>query len=225
MRFLFFALIVTIGLSGCASTESESEQPEQTDGLQNEMPVSRSTSTFENTLQAVIKAMKNQDEAALDEYIDIENGLFFVESTQGAYSECLNYESSAKLFLYSSEASEYEVNPLKYLLDYFNNVDMAEFEIVEEDLFGREACNFQEKGFFLDSNEADVKMLTDIYQMNAERDGLDIEPNELLKLGDTQNAVIKTVFIGDGEVTYTFYFTEKNNKWTLTIMDMRDCDT
>jgi hypothetical protein len=68
-------------------------------------------------------------------------------------------------------------------------------------------------------------MLTDIYQMNAERDGLDIEPNELLKLGDTQNAVIKTVFIGDGEVTYTFYFTEKNNKWTLTIMDMRDCDT
>ncbi|MFT6935886.1 MAG: hypothetical protein ACJA1N_000180, partial [Saprospiraceae bacterium] len=53
MRFLFFALIVTIGLSGCASTESESEQPEQTDGLQNEMPVSRSTSTFENTLQAV----------------------------------------------------------------------------------------------------------------------------------------------------------------------------
>lgn len=222
MRVLFFALVMTIGLIGCKSSTSE----EPTTAQETEETITaRGVSTFDAALKDVIKALKNQDETALNTYIDDKKGLFFVLSTQGAYSECLNYENSAKLFEYAANANEYEANPLKFLLDYFNNVDMNEVEIVTKDLFGVEACGFQEKGFFLDSNDADVKLLTDIYQMNIERDGAAIDANELLKLGDAQNAASKTVFVSDGETTYTFYFTEKDGKWTLTIMDMRDCDT
>lgn len=222
MRVLFFALVITLGLIGCKS--SKSEEP-QTNQETQETITARGVSTFDAALKDVIQALKNQDKAALNAYIDSEKGLFFVLSTQGAYSECLNYDTSAKLFEYAANASEYEANPLKYLLDYFNNVDISELEIVEKDLFGVESCSFQEKGFFVDSNETDIKLLTDIYQMNIERDGSKIDANQLLKLGDAQNAASKTVYIGDGQMTYTFYFTEKDNKWTLTIMDMRDCDT
>lgn len=222
MRVLFFALVITIGLIGCKS--SESEEP-QTNQETQETITARGVSTFDAALKDVIEAFKTQDKTALDGYIDSEKGLFFVLSTQGAYSECLNYEASAKLFEYSANASEYEANPLKYLLDYLNNVNITELEIIEKDLFGVESCSFQEKGFFVDSNETDIKLLTDIYQMNIERDGSKIDANELLKLGDAQKSATKTVYIGDGQMTYTFYFTEKDNKWTLTIMDMRDCDT
>jgi Ni,Fe-hydrogenase I large subunit len=227
MRFLFFALFITLGFVSCKSTETE--EPQQTQQTQETQEVASSrgisTATFKPALKDVIKALKNQDKAALDGYIDSEKGLFFILSTQGAYSECLNYEASAKLFEYSANASEYEANPLKYLLDYLNNVDMSEIEIIEKDLVGVESCSFHEKGFFVDSNESDIKLLTDIYQMNSERDGLGIEANELLKLGDAQKYAAKTVYISDGEVAYTFYFTEKDGQWTLTIMDMRDCDT
>lgn len=222
MRVLFFALVITLGLIGCKS--SKSEEPQTIQETQ-ETITARGVSTFDEALKEVVQALKNQDKAVLDAYIDSEKGLFFVLSTQGAYSECLNYKTSPKLFEYAAKASEYEANPLKYLLDYFNNVNLNELEIVEKDLFGIESCSFQEKGFFVDSNKPDIKLLTDIYQMNIERDGSKIDANELLKLGDAQNAASKTVFIGDGQMTYTFYFTEKDNKWTLTIMDMRDCDT
>jgi hypothetical protein len=225
MRFLFFALVITFGLVGCKSSETEEPQQNQSTQETQEVASARGTSTFNTALKDVIKALKTQNKAALDGYIDSEKGLFFVLSTQGAYSECLNYEASAKLFEYSAEASDYEANPLKYLLDYLNNVDVSEMEIVEKDLFGVESCSFNAKGFFVDSNESDLKLLTDIYQMNIERDGVKINANELLKLGDAQKNATKTVYIGDGDVTYTLYFTEKDSKWTLTIMDMRDCDT
>jgi hypothetical protein len=225
MRFLLFALVITFGLVGCKSTETEEPQQNQETQETQEVASARGTSTFNAALKDVIKALKTQDKAALDGYIDSEKGLFFVLSTQGSYNECLNYEAAAKLFEYSKNASEYEANPLKYLLDYLNNVNITEFEIVEKDLFGVESCSFHEKGFFVDSNETDIKLLTDIYTMNIERDGLKINANELLKLGDAQKSATKTVFIGDGQMTYTLYFTEKNGQWTLTIMDMRDCDT
>ncbi|MFK7948263.1 MAG: hypothetical protein AB8G11_11770 [Saprospiraceae bacterium] len=228
MRTLFFALaIFSIGFVGCKSTEpDESQQQEQQEEELNSRNIAtQSSNTVDVTLKEVIKGFQNQDTETLNKYIDKEKGLYYIQSTQGAYSECIHYFDSKKVMEDSKESSEYDINPMKYLLDYFNNVNTKEMEVFTEDLFGVEACGFEEEGFFVDSNKADLKLLTDIYTMNTERDDKEIEPDELVKLGETQNEVTKTVFIGDGEMAYTFYFTQKNNKWYLTIMDLRDCDT
>ena len=227
MRTLFFALaIFTIGFVGCKSTESdEPQQQEQQEELNSRNIAVETANSLDATLTKVVKAFKNQDTTTLNKFIDEEKGLYYVQSTQGAYSDCIHYYNSGKMIADSEEASEYDINPMKYLLDYFNNVNVKEMEVLTEDLFGMEACSFEEKGFFVDSNEADVKLLTDIYTMNAARDVDEIAPDELVKLGETQNEVTKTVFIGDGEVTYTFYFTQEDGQWWLTIMDLRDCDT
>lgn len=222
MRTLFFALVMlTIGLIGCKSTETEQEAPQQI----KETIASRSVMTTNDAIKEIVAALKNQDTTALNKYINDGKGVYFISSTQGAYSDCIHYKSAFPIFEYSNEGSEYEANPLKYLMDYLNNVDMSEMEVVEEDLFGVEACDFHDKGFFLDSNKADIKLLTDIYNMNTTRDDMEIDPTELVKLGETQNEVTKTLYIGDGEVTYTLYLTEEDNQWWITVMDFRDCDT
>lgn len=228
MRTLFFALaIFTIGFVSCKSTESDDAQPaEQTQQEElNSRNVGQTSNSIDAALKDVVKALKNQDTETLDKYIDKEKGLYYVQSTQGAYSECVHYYDSKTMIADSEESSEYDINPMKYLLDYFNNVNVKEMEVITQDLFGVEACGFENEGFFIDSNETDLKLLTDIYTMNTTRDSEELDSDELVKLSETQNEVNKTVFIGDGEVTYTFYFTQENGHWWLTIMDLRDCDT
>ncbi len=222
MRILLFALaIFTIGFTSCKSSKTEPQTQQQ---VQDTVAV-KGVMTFEDALKDIVQAFKNQDTMTLNKYINDEKRLYFLSSTQGSYSACTRYNSMKPLLKASEKTSEYEANPLKYLLDYFNNLNINEIEVVSRDLMETEACAFHEKGFFLDENEADTKLLTDVYEMNLARDGETINSKELLQLGDTQNASKKMVYVSDGEVTYTFYFMEKNNQWWLTIMDMRDCDT
>lgn len=225
MRTLFFALaIFTIGFVGCKSTESdEPQQQEQQQELNSRNIAVETSNSIDATVKELVKAFKNQDTMMLNKYIHQEKGVYYVQSTQGAYSHCFHYYNAGKMIADSEAASEYEINPMKYLLDYFNNVNTKEMEVLTEDLFGIDACGFEKEGFFVDSNEADVKLLTDVYTMNIARDEEDIDSDELVKLGNTQNEVTKTVFIGDGEATYTFYLTDEDGQWWLTIMDLRDC--
>lgn len=227
MRTLFFALaIFTLGFVGCKSTETEEvqqQQQEQQQELNSRSVATEASNTIEIAVKELVKAFKNQDTTTLNKYINQDKGLYYVQSTQGAYSQCIHYYHAGKMIADSEGANEYEINPMKYLLDYFNNVNAKEMEVITEDLFGVEACGFEKEGFFVDRNEADVKLLTDVYTMNIARDEEDIESDELVKLGEIQNEVTKTVFIGDGDVTYTFYLTDEDGQWWLTIMDLRDC--
>lgn len=223
MRTLLFAFTVfVIGLTSCKSTESEPSQQTQEP---EKIATSRGVTTANDAISKIVEALKNQDSTTLNKYIDTEKGLYLVLSTQGSYSDCTHYNSALPIFQDGENSSEYDAHPLTYLMDYLNNVDINEMEIIQEDLFGIDACSFHENGFFLDSNETDIKLLTEVYTMNIERDGNEINPTELVKLGETQNEVSKTLYIGDGEVTYTLYLTEKDGQWSVTIMDFRDCDT
>lgn len=231
MRTIFFILAVfTIGFVGCESTEPDDSQQQQKQKQEQTQEISsrgvtQNAESLESTLKVIINAFKNQDGDILNNYINEDKGVYYIQSTQGAYSECTHYNNATNILNDIENVSEYDINPLKYLLDYFNNVNTNEVEILNEDLFGVDACGFEKDGFFIDKNQADVKLLTDIYTMNIARDGDEIAPEELVKLGETQNELSKSVFIGDGEVTYTFYFTEEDGQWWLTIMDLRDCDT
>ena len=228
MRIIFFFLIVfSVGIIGCNSNDSNEKQSvsqtQQKEVFGSQGTNNNAPTSIDEAVQKVIIAFKNQDTIVIDEHIHPEKGLYFVQSTQGVNSQYSNYSGSSELFMDSESSSEFETNPLKYMLDYFNNVDEDEMEIVTEDLFGVDVCEFDSEGFFIDSNEADIKLLTDVYTMNVAADGSEINPNELVKLGEMQNEVSKTVIIGDGEEAYSLYFTFENGKWWLSIMDLREC--
>ena len=222
---LFFFTVFTVSIIGCTSSDNNEQksQSQQQEVFGSRGVDKNTSSSIDETVKKVIIAFKNQDTTAINQHIHPQKGLFFVQSTQGVNSQYYNYAGSSELFMDSESLGEFEINPLKYMLDYFNNVAEDEIEIVTEDLFGIDACGFDSEGFFIDSNEADIKLLTDVYTMNVAADGSEINPNELVKLGEVQNEVSKTLFIGYGEEAYTLYFTFENGKWWLSIMDLREC--
>lgn len=228
-HILYIVLSISVLFAGCKKNETEetqqqpAQQTTQTEQTENPSLTARGVKGFNDILKEVIKALKTKNQKALNNYIDAENGLYYVISTQGIYSEIVKYSDFEAVFKDSENTSEYEQNALSYLLDYLNNVEMNEMEIVNQDLLGVEACDFTEKGFFKDKSENNSKILTDIYSMNLERDGLKIEPDELLNLGDIQNKANQRFLINDGEATYTLYFTKKEEQYKLLMMDMREC--
>jgi len=228
MRTIFFFLtIFSISIAGCNSNvnnDSSSEVQSQQNEAFGSRVIDESTPiSIDEAVKNVILGLKNQDTSAINRHIHTDKGMYFIQSGQGVYSQYFHYFDLGKLLSDSEASSEFEINPLKYLLDYLNNVNAEEVEIMTEDLFGIDACEFENEGFFVDSNEADIKLLTDIYSMNVTAEGSEINPDELVKLGEVQNEVSKTIIISDGQESYTLYFTFENEKWWLSIMDLRDC--
>jgi hypothetical protein len=228
-HILYIIFSISILFYGCKKNETEETQQQSEQQItkteQTESPslTARGVKGLNGVLSEVIAALKTKNTVVLNQYIDNETGLYYVISTQGIYSEIVKYTDFEVVFKESENTSEYEQNALTYLLDYLNNVEMDEMEIINEDLLGVEACDFTEKGFFKDKSESNSKILTDIYNMNLERDGLEIEPNELLSLGEVQNTADQRFLINDGEATYILYFTKKAEQYKLQIMDMREC--
>jgi len=227
---LYIILSISILFFGCKKSETEQALQQQeiqaestTEQSEEPLPTARGTINFKDILKDVVSGLKTENSEVLNQYVDAESGLYYIISTQGIYSEIMKYTDFDEVFKDSEGTSEYEQNPLSYLLDYMNNVEMNELEIIDDNLLGQEACDFVEEGFFNDTQENNSKILTDIYNMNLERDGLAINPNELLELGDIQNKANKRFLINDGESTYVLYFANEDNQYKLLMMDMREC--
>jgi hypothetical protein len=222
----WIALVATFSLFGCKSnttTEPTDAQqtPPQTQQQQQEAPTARGGNAFGTYFTSLMKAFKSKDTKALDGMIDEKHGVFYVTSGQGVYNSMQAYKSTEKLLNDSKKAGN--SSPIKYLSDFLNNGALEELDLVTDDMFGVEPCEFTNKGFYEDTNSDNGKLLTDTYTMNLERDGGNIQTDELLKLGDAQQRASKRVLINDGETTYTFYFVEEKGSFKLGIMDMREC--
>lgn len=219
-----FILLISITLAFVACKRDKPKPPPVENKDNNTLVATASKpKEFNAALETFIKALKSEDKAVVNSFIHPEQGYYFVLSTEGVYNDCIHYGNIDSLYQYAETASEYESNPFKYFLDALANLGEEELGVQEKDLFGVESCSFEEEGFYLDTNEPDVKTLTDVYSINAERDGIKLNPDELVQLSDTQNDLQKAVWLGSGEEADQLYFTQIDGEWYVSIFDLTEC--
>ena len=226
MNKLFLYFITTLFLLTACKGKVK-DKLEETDQSNNPSLVATTKKPkpkdFEAAEFAFLKALQSEDFETINTYIHPEKGYYFVLSTEGIYHDCIHYNNIDSLFQYAKTASEHESNPFKYFLDVLVNLNDEQLEIVEKDLLGEETCEFAEEGTFLDTEEPDVKVLTDIYTTNAERDEEKLNPEKLIKLAEAQKEITHTIWIGSGEEADLLHFTQIDGEWFISIVDLREC--
>ena len=176
---------------------------------------------FANLFGELIGAINDKDYNKVDEFIHPEYGFYYVYRQAGLYNDYENYKAFANIIGGPGIFEEF----LAILASLWDN-----YQLVFEDLAHVDfnACGFDKPGFFVDSNDYELKLLTDIYRTRQSLRDEEVDAQVLDELGEFEGNVRRRVIVGidlggglvDAEI---FYFSFIDNDWFLSILNFDEC--
>jgi hypothetical protein len=219
MKIICFLCIVLIVSSCSNGGETEFKKVSSTEGsisstlIDSTFDAHEEFKTFPLADTSLHSFFSSLDEVG--KFIDLNNGVYCLESDQGPYTNIEELKSKEDLmgktpFLFLCRDISFVKNRV-----FINSINI-------------DPCSENLEGYYLFNLKGSQSLLQDIYSNNLSREGTEADEKLLASLKQVDQSLKKSVFVSfvtkHGDTTMLrLYFTELNGKAYLSIIDLRDC--
>lgn len=205
------------------SCGNQEETPDSTDEFvedEQKRAAARSVSDAQKDFAVVfkdfIRAFQYKDYDKLNSFVDAEQGLFVIFPGNELYAEFSLYDNMKAVA--NAPAMD---ETLMYFEQSIQSGQIVDGNIFYTELDTLDACDITEIGLYGDEGATDV--LSKTYQTLQDNTGEAADAEITKQIKACEAAVKIKVFVGVGSEAEGFYFTNKNDQWYLSIMDLSDC--
>lgn len=213
---LINTLLISILISCNQNSNKESEQVSQVAPIDTVLAVVKDTvgnTKFPAADSLLYSFFSNLNE--LEKFIDSEKGVYCISPGPGAtpvFEKLKNKEDvlGKDPFLFMHRDYAFIKNTVK--------VNPTNFSF----------CDNIEEGYFVFDCKKQQSLLQDVYQITQTQSGNAVDNNQLSALKQIDGNLYRSVVVSFKEkhgdmISISLYFTKKNNRIYLSILDIRDC--
>jgi len=213
---LINTLLISLLISCNQNSNKESEQVNQVAPLDTVLAVVKDTvdnSKFPSADTLLYYFFSNLNE--LEKFIDSDKGVYCISPGPGAtpvFEKLKNKEDvlGKDPFLFMSRDYAFIKNSVK--------VNPTNFSF----------CDNEEEGYFIFDCKKQQTLLQDVYQITQTQAGNPIDNKQLIILKQMDENLYRNVIVSFKEkhgdlISLSLYFTKKNSRIYLSIIDIRDC--
>lgn len=204
-------------LFACNNIDKPTEEPTNTNAVVDSIPKKNADTLdftkFPGADSLLHSFFSNLNE--LEKFIDAEKGVYCISPGPGATPVFEKLKTKEDIlgkdpFLFMNRDYAFIKNSVK--------VNPANFSF----------CDNEEEGYFVFDGKKQQTLLQDVYQITQTQSGNPIDNKQLIVLKQIDENLYKNVIVSfrekhGGLISLSLYFTVKNNRVYLSIIDIRDC--
>jgi len=218
MKKIFWSLMILgVLFTSCRKNSTEKEGNDGDDEVTSRN-LTDEQSSFKAAFEGFMEAFRAKDYGKLNEFVSADDGIYVIYKPDygGAYNDFVQFDNMEEL-ANSKELDE----TLTYFEQALASGQILEGEIIYEELDDIDPCDYAEMKVSADYGSTDI--ISKTYADLENQTGEEPDADKLAQIKACEKDIKIKVYVGVGEEAEVLYFANKNDKWTITVIDLGEC--